>query len=1435
MRRSIAASTVAVALVVFPTHLRAETGSARRIDDAVRVTRPGNVHPRTRAGVDLGRTDPALPMERVIVPLRIRADRRAALDRLLAEQQDPSSPGFHRWLTPVEFGARFGAASEDVAAVSQWLRSHGMVVEDVAKSGLWINCSGTAADVEAAFGTEMRDFLVDGELHHANAGDPSLPAALAEIADVPVSLHDFASRPAGRFLQSYTEMSNGAHWLSPADFATIYDVQPLHAAGINGSGQSVAVVARTNIVIDDVVWFRYQFHLPAYRPTIVLNGVDPGVVVPQQLEADLDVEWAGATAPYADIRVVVSKSTSATDGVDLSAQYAVDNNVAPVMTTSFGSCEATLGASKNAFYASLWAQAAAQGITSVVASGDSGAAGCDAPSGNAGTGLGVNGLASTPSNVSVGGTGFDDGENPGAYWSSRNDATTLASALSYIPESAWNESAVLASGEGLWATGGGASSLYAKPAWQAAPGVPADAARDVPDIALAAAAKNTYIVVSQRATHPDTYFGAAGTSAGTPAFAGVMALIAQLAGGPQGNVNPRLYAIAAAQYGAGGPAVFHDVVRGDNSVPGTAGYACAVGYDQATGLGSLDVTALAVNWFPGGGPDFALAAGPPSLTVLRSQWADAQVSLNLSGFFTGSVALSAAGLPDDMGVVFATQALGAGGPSSTRMTIVASDSTPPGTYAVTVSGLSGDRVRTCTMTVTVAAQPLLPAQSSLPPGAVGVPYAYRLGASGGAGGYSWSLHAGALPAGLEMNPDGTVSGVPAVSGDFWFELRVTDGSGASTVGDPGGIRIAANTCAGAWSEVNPVPTGGPLSGVVWAGTQFVAVGGGGTVLTSPDGAVWTAHKVPSLGSGRNMVWTGRQIVTPGPFMSSADAVHWTASNCSGTAVAWTGRLLVVVGGGGQIATSPDGVGWTPRYSGTNAWLSGVAWTGDHLVAVSSDGVLSSPDGQIWRKISSASVEGPVIWAGTRLVAAGRSGQMATSPDGVSWSFPSVGTMNGIGALTWTGTQIVAVGGQGTVLTSPDGATWTFGYSGARVYLGSVAWSGSQLVAVGGDAAAAILTSPDGAAWTSRVTGTTSDLTRVRWGGNRLLALAGSAVLTSSDGVTWAANPLAKGLQLTDVVWTGSQYVGVGPTVAMTSTDGVSWIPHSNGSVSMINGVTWTGTRLVAVGATTPSNSAAILTSPDGVTWTEQIIAAVPGLRAVCWTGSQLVAVGSGGPHASILTSPDGSVWTQRETTALGLTDVVWTGAQVVALGDAVLTSPDGVVWSSHAGGGAALAWTGSGLVSVGNGGAVSASPDGEAWTPQPSGTTRNLRSVAWTGSRLVAVGDGGTIVTSRCTGVCVPPAFTVAPQGATVERGHAARLSVSAAGTGPLFYQWTGQLGGGYGSTSWSQDGALVTPALAATSSYYVTVANACGSVASTWVVVTVVPNRPRLHVTGRR
>ncbi len=442
--------------------------------------------------------------------------------------------------------------------------------------------------------------------------------------------------------------SNGTYALGPADYATIYNINPLYQEGINGSGTTIAVVARTDIKTSDVTQFRSVFGLASNDPQTVVNGTDPGDLGgDEESEAVLDTSWAGATAPGATVKLVVSKSTNDSDGTDLSELYIVDNNVGDVMTESFGSCEADYGSSGQSaasFYSSLAQQAAAEGITYLVAAGDSGAEGCDDPSSSSASGpISVNILA-TPYTIAVGGTQFNENGNYSQYWNSRNDSA-LSSALGYIPEDVWNESCTRATGvnpctngntPGLWAGGGGASTLFSKPSWQSGvAGIPNDGARDVPDVSLTAAGHDAYLLCIDGSCTPNSrgrisFSGYGGTSAATPSFAGIMALVVQKTGARLGQADSVLYSLAASENpsscngSAGSPAgncIFNDVTAGNNAVPGESGYntstgeyQATAGYDLATGLGSVNVTNLVNGWngMPSSSSPFHIAIGQPS-------------------------------------------------------------------------------------------------------------------------------------------------------------------------------------------------------------------------------------------------------------------------------------------------------------------------------------------------------------------------------------------------------------------------------------------------------------------------------------------------------------------------------------------------------------------------------------------------------------------------------------------------------------------------------------------------------------------------------------------------------------------------------------------------------------------------------------------------------
>lgn len=677
----------------------------QRVNESERMTLSGNVHPATMLATEESPADPNLVLDHLILQVLPSAERQAELDQLLAGQSDPESEHYRQFLTPAEFGARFGADPADLEILSLWLQSHGLRVTGVAAGQGSILFSGTVAQVSRTFHVQMRQYTVNGVRYLANANDPQVPVALAGAVGGVVGLNNFQlqayARPtADRIVSegiSPAFSPSGRRWLTPGDYATIYDINPLLSAGIDGTGQSIAVIARSNIYLSDVRSFRSMFGLKANDPQVIITNSDPGIRNGDNIETTLDTEWAGAVAPGATIKVIVSSSGSG-DGIVTSSLYAVNQNVAPIITVSYGACEAQMGASGVAFFDSLWKQAAAQGQTVLVASGDSGAAGCDGVSTPTATGgRGVNGLCSSPYSTCVGGTQFVEGPNPGLYWLPTSPGSTLASALGYIPESVWNESGTVAGGSGLASGGGGASIFFPKPSWQTGPGVPADGKRDVPDVSLTAAAHDGYTVVQGGTL--GYIFGVSGTSASTPSLAGIMALVNQRTKSIQGNINPILYALAAKQ-ATGGAAIFHDVKTGDNSVPGQTGFSATTGYDLATGLGSVDANLLATLWTSASTKTGTLSIVGNAANLNVGQTGSTTVSTVATGLST-AVTLAVSGLPAGVTATFAPASIAAPGSGSSVLTLAATAAAVPGTYTVQLTATAGSLTATSNFSLTL--------------------------------------------------------------------------------------------------------------------------------------------------------------------------------------------------------------------------------------------------------------------------------------------------------------------------------------------------------------------------------------------------------------------------------------------------------------------------------------------------------------------------------------------------------------------------------------------------------------------------------------------------------------------------------------------------------------------------------------------------------------
>jgi trimeric autotransporter adhesin len=642
------------------------------VNDAALYVLKGSAHPRAQQ-FDAGAAPESMPAQRLLLQLKRSPQQEAALRLFLDSLQDPSSPAYHKFLTPAQFG-QYGLGDSDLAAITAWLQSQGFTVDKINQARTMVEFSGNVGQINRAFHTSIRRYVINGNEHYAASTNAAIPAALAPAVSAISSLSNFdrpkaqhttprpvrynfkthQAEPSPRF--TYPVGNNEYQLLvAPADAATIYDINPVYSLQdsqgrpLTGQGVTIGIAGDAYLWPGMVESYRASFGLPPSSPNVVNAGDPPsqGAFPPESDEAEalLDIEISGGIAPGAAINFYTAADSSFQPGLYLAILQALEDNKVNILNVSFSQCEAS---GDNAFALASWQQAAAQGITVTVSTGDNGSAGCDDPdlTTQAMYGLQVNGLASTPYNIAVGGTDFDqDTATVPTYWSMTNGSNG-GSVLSYIPEIPWNDSTTVntaiadnsaskdpTGATNIVAASGGASGCinptfaanssvvcnpvdpggallgYAKPAWQVGPGVPQDGVRDLPDVSLFAGNGLHYSAwaiclstCSQGPTGSEDFSAVGGTSTAAPAFAGMMALLVQKYG-PQGQAASLLYPLAAQH-----PSVFHDVITGNNSVycvtssPGCGsnnfltGYNAQTYFDLATGLGSVDVLQLVNNW-----------------------------------------------------------------------------------------------------------------------------------------------------------------------------------------------------------------------------------------------------------------------------------------------------------------------------------------------------------------------------------------------------------------------------------------------------------------------------------------------------------------------------------------------------------------------------------------------------------------------------------------------------------------------------------------------------------------------------------------------------------------------------------------------------------------------------------------------------------------------
>ena len=654
---------------------------------------PGSQNALSRVAPDLGRMPSSTAIHGITLRFNRSAAQEAALDSLIQAQQTPSSPLYHQWLTPDQFAARFGVAQADIDKVQGWLQQQGFAIDSVNRSHNAIRFSGTAGQVESAFATQMHFYQVNGQKHFAPSTALSVPSAISGVVADIHNLSDFRPHPDHVIpRKGFTSAQSGDVFFAPPDIVTTYDIDPLYKGGVNGAGQTIVIAGQSQVALSDIENFESASGLNKKDPNLVLvpGTGNSATSSGDESESDLDLEWSGSMAPGATLDFVYVGGSQNYSTFD-AAGYAIDEGLGNIISMSYSVCELDpyVTSSYISSEEAVYKQAATQGQTVLAASGDEGSTGCYGDTNLPATytsastpsqeNLAVNYPASSAYITAVGGTEIasefsSGGSSISQYWNAASGSTDLlSSAKSYIPEVAWNDDALAAQYNGtactdtsscLSSTGGGASTLIAQPSFQSTYFTatketnPSSAHRLVPDISFYASPEQPgYLYCTEdqtawgqgqqascnsgfrdSATQDLTIAG--GTSFGTPIFAGMVALLNQNGKYTTGagEINGTLYTLAATS--ATYSTAFHDVTTGNNycQVPENCntqsnyGYAAGTGYDEVTGLGSVDLDKLATAWPAASASEAALIGTSVSVSP-----ANATPTVNQNDIFTITV------------------------------------------------------------------------------------------------------------------------------------------------------------------------------------------------------------------------------------------------------------------------------------------------------------------------------------------------------------------------------------------------------------------------------------------------------------------------------------------------------------------------------------------------------------------------------------------------------------------------------------------------------------------------------------------------------------------------------------------------------------------------------------------------------------------------------
>ena len=903
----------------------------------------------------------------------------AALTQLLANQQDPSSPLYHQWLTPQQVGQLFGLTDPDIAAVSNWLTAQGLAVS-IEPNRTMLRVSGSAATVAAAFRISFAYFNAGDKPRLSATVEPSIPTALTPVVNsigglTEIPLHPYSHAVTGKSLapadapsriaQPDLTASDGTHYLTPKDFAVIYDINGVYTAGNTGSTigatpQHVAIMGESRVAATDISEFATNVALGNYNlntivPPAADGGVDPGITnTGAQDEATLDVDRVIGTAPGVIADLIIS--TASSGGIGIGLDYNVNVLLDPIQTVSFGACESQAGKAAVQQDDQFFQQAAAEGITTFISSDDSGANGCAASftpvtAGQTYT-ASINYLCSSSYVTCVGGTEFNDTANPSLYWTTQN-GTGLESVLSYIPEGAWNEPTGSCN-TGTYcpaASGGGASLYIAKPSWQNVTGVPSDGARDVPDVAFSAAAHDGYYACLDYAlvgakgipaganctTAGGGYFSDfSGTSAAAPGMAGIAALLNTKTGNAHGNLNPLLYSVYVKA-----PVAFHDVtvassgVTGctastpsmcNNSTPGAstltgglAGFLVTTGYDEVTGLGSLDVGQFLTA---------AVSTATPVTTSLSAAATPNPAVINQTVTLTATLTPGTSTFAPTGTVQFYSNGTAIGSPATLTANVASTTYTfaTAGTYAITATysgdtNFAGSTASAVSLVINTPSFTITPATTS-----------YNL-ISGAATGNTDTITV--TSTGSFAGVVGLTCVVSSASGTAAGTCTLTPPSATLTTGSSANSTLLINTTPGTSGVLDIRITG--TSGSTTVTSAVIAVN-----LTASSFTMSSSPATVSLISGKSATSTVTLTSTNG--FTGTVALTCTTASSSGMAAGACSVLptSVALVSGGTITTGVT-ITTTPGTSGTlTATISGTGTTtGATLAATASTTVVAT--------------------------------------------------------------------------------------------------------------------------------------------------------------------------------------------------------------------------------------------------------------------------------------------------------------------------------------------------------------------------------------------------------------------------------------------------------------------------------------------------------------